>query len=202
MIGLVKSSRHGYLAAVNTLTPSFWQRLAIAWRLLFDVVFALRVQRLDAPTERPTDAPTDAPANAPLLRAEPPPAQIADSAAALQLLALLQREGRFVDFLQEDVASASDQDIGAAARVVHEGCRRALKDVVKIEPVRSEAEGAPIVLERGFDATRHRVTGHVVGEPPFKGRLAHHGWLVLEIKLPALTAGHDPKIVAPAEVEL
>jgi hypothetical protein len=104
--------------------------------------------------------------------------------------------------LQEDVAGFPDADVGAAARVVHEGCRRALKDYVVLEPVRSEAEGAAITLERGFDAARNRVTGNVVGEPPFKGRLAHHGWLVRELKLPALQAGHDPKIVAPAEVEL
>ncbi len=172
----------------QTETLGFFARLALAFAVLFDAVLASRVKRLQAPVIE-TPAPQ-------------PIAQKADEASALQLLSLLQREGRFVDFLQEDVASFPDADVGAAARVVHEGCRRALKDYVVLEPVRSEAEGAAITLERGFDAARNRVTGNVVGEPPIKGRLAHHGWLVRELKLPALQAGHDPKIVAPAEVEL
>jgi hypothetical protein len=121
---------------------------------------------------------------------------------ALQLLAILQREGRFVDFLQEDVTSFSDADIGAAARVVHEGCKRGLKDVLTLVPVRSEAEGAKVELPVGFDASRTRVTGNVTGEPPFKGTLAHPGWRVDALRLPELTAGHDPTIIAPAEVEL
>ncbi len=166
---------------------SFWERLLLAfilpWKILFDAVFAARVARLRAAPEAPE-------------------AQRADTASALQLLGLLQREGRFVDFLQEDVASFSDQDVGAAARVVHEGCRRALEDYLVLEPVRRESEGAEVVLEKGFDPTLTRVTGNVVGTPPFRGRLAHHGWLVREIKLPAMVQGHDPTIVAPAEVEV
>ncbi len=137
--------------------------------------------------------------------AKPAPKEIApeaDFTPALQLLAILQREGRFVDFLQEDVSSFSDADIGAAARVVHEGCTRGLKDVLKLEPVRSESEGAKVELAVGFDAKRTRVTGNVTGEPPFTGTLAHHGWRVESIRLPELSAGHDPTIIAPAEVEL
>jgi hypothetical protein len=173
---------------------TFWQRLALAWKILFDAFFADRVKRILATPEPEVISPPPPPPT--------PPAKTADSASALQLLSLLQREGRFVDFLQENVAGFSDQDVGAAARVVHEGCRRALKDYLVLEPVRTEAEGAAVVLERGFDAARTRVTGNVVGEPPFKGRLAHHGWVVRKIELPALAAGHDPTIVAPAEVEL
>lgn len=121
---------------------------------------------------------------------------------ALQLLAILQREGRFVDFLQEDVSSFSDADIGAAARVVHEGCKRGLRDVLELAPVRTEAEGAKVELPVGFDPSRTRVTGNVTGEPPFQGTLAHHGWRIEALRLPELTAGHDPTIIAPAEVEL
>ena len=73
---------------------------------------------------------------------------------------------------------------------------------LELAPVRTEAEGAAIELPRGFDAARVRVTGNVVGEPPYRGSLAHAGWQVKSIKLPKTTAGHDPKIVAPAEVEL
>jgi hypothetical protein len=166
------------------MKPSFWSRLWLAivlpWKILFDALFAARVQALVEPA---------------------PPVQ-SDATTALQLLAILQREGRFIDFLQEDTTQYSDADIGAAARVVHDGCRRGLKDYLVFEPVRAEAEGTPVVLEAGFDAMRTRITGNVMGAPPFKGRLAHHGWRVRDIKLPAMSAGHDPTVVAPAEVEL
>jgi hypothetical protein len=118
------------------------------------------------------------------------------------VLAILQREGRFIDFLQDDVTSFSDEEVDAAARVVHEGCKRALKNHVVFEPVRTEEEGSPIELAEGFDAHRLRLTGNVVGNPPFKGRLAHHGWQVKELQLPTLSAEHDPRVLAPAEIEL
>ena len=123
-------------------------------------------------------------------------------AAGLQVLAILQREGRFIDFLQEDVTDFSDEEVGAAARVVHEGCKRGLQNHVSFEPVRVEEEGASIELPEGFDAHRFRLTGNVVGKPPFKGRLAHHGWQAKDLHLPTLSAQHDPRVLAPAEVEL
>jgi hypothetical protein len=121
---------------------------------------------------------------------------------ALQLLALLQREGRLVDFLEEDVASFSDADIGAAARVVHAGCRKALRDHVSLTPVRGEDEGAKVTLDDGFDAKKVKLTGSVQGKPPYEGTLRHRGWLVSELRLPTAAPGHDAHIVAQAEVEL
>lgn len=122
--------------------------------------------------------------------------------AALRLLGLLQREGRLIDFLQDDVTSYPDQDVGAAARVVHSGCKKALQAYIKLEPVLSQKEGDPITVEKGFDPGKIRLTGNVVGEPPFKGSLAHHGWRAAEFKLPEIPPGQDPAIIAPAEVEL
>jgi len=121
---------------------------------------------------------------------------------ALQLLGLLQREARFIDFIQEDVAAYADADVGAAARVVHEGCRKVLRDNFTISPVRDEAEGSRITLPEGFDATAIRVTGNVVGNPPFHGSITHRGWRVIDTRLPKLTGSHELRIVAPAEVEL
>ena len=89
-----------------------------------------------------------------------------------------------------------------AVRVVHEGCRKALRQHFVTEPVRAESEGSRITLEEGFDASAVRLTGNVVGQPPFSGTLAHRGWRVTEVKLPKIAAGHDVNIVAPAEVEL
>ena len=121
---------------------------------------------------------------------------------ALRLLSLLQRDGRFIDFLQDDVTSYSDQEVGAAARVVHSGCKKALQAYVKVEPVLPQQEGDKLTIEKGFDPGKIRLTGNVVGEPPFKGSLAHHGWKAIEFKLPEVPAGQDPSILAPAEVEL
>ncbi len=182
------------------LGARLWLALTLPWRIIFDGLFAAKLTSIDAPAPTPLPAPRREP------KVEVREAEIVrpavDPGPALQLLAIFQREGRFVDFLREDVSSFSDADIGAAARVVHEGCSRALGKVVELAPVRSEGEGAAIELPVGFDPARVRVTGKVVGEPPFRGKLAHHGWLATAVHLPETTAGHDPKILAPAEVEL
>ncbi|TAN68801.1 MAG: DUF2760 domain-containing protein [Methylobacter sp.] len=122
--------------------------------------------------------------------------------AALQLLGLLQKEARFIDFIKEDIAAFSDADIGVAARVVHEGCNKAINEHFTLATVRSEQEGSKITLQQGFDAAAVRLTGNIVGTAPFTGTLVHKGWQVTGIKLPKLTAGHNAAIVAPAEVEL
>ena len=128
--------------------------------------------------------------------------QLPTETAALQLLGLLQREARFVDFIQEDVAPYTDAEIGAAARVVHEGCRKVLREHFALAPVRTEAEGSRVTLQAGFDAAAVRLTGHVVGEAPFSGTLGHRGWQVTEVKLPQLTDTAAAKVLAQAEVEL
>lgn len=138
-------------------------------------------------------------------RAAPPRPVVVREAtpdAALQLLGLLQQEARFIDFLQEDIASHQDADIGAAVRIVHEGCRKVLRQNFELEPVRTETETSRIVLPKGFDASAIRVSGHIVGEPPFTGTLIHRGWRVSAIHLPKLAEGHDARVLAPAEVEL
>lgn len=152
----------------------------------------------------------------PFLSAKQKKSQIVDSAevsappvltesqptAALQLLGLLQQEARFIDFVEEDLQHHADADIGAAARVVHEGCRRVIQQHLKLEPVMTEVEGARVTLEKGFNAGEVRITGNIVGSPPFQGSLIHKGWKVRDIRLPLMAEGHDPKILAPAEVEL
>lgn len=169
--------------------PAFFTRVGLAFAVLFDAAVASRVQRL-------SQGEAEAPAAAPAILKETGPE------AALQLLGLLQRDGRFVDFIEEDVAGYSDADVGAAARVVHDGCRKVLREHFQLEPVRTETEGSAITLEAGFDASAIRLTGNVVGQAPFRGHLAHRGWKVTEVRLPKLAQGHDARILATAEVEL
>ena len=120
----------------------------------------------------------------------------------MQLLALLQRDARLIDFAQEDLTGYSDADIGGAARVVHEGCRKVLQEHFTLEPVRPEAEGSRITLASGFDARAVRLTGNVVGSAPFHGSLSHRGWRATDVRLPTLADSHDATVLAQAEVEL
>jgi hypothetical protein len=194
-----------------TQLPSFWSRLSLAFGTFFktvgDAEFAARVRddqvgpiAAPAPAPAPAPTPTPVPAAAPA----PVPVQLREATpdAALQLLTLLQREARLIDFAHENLASYADADIGAAARVVHEGCARVLKDHFTIAPVRTEAEGARVTLEEGFDAASVRLTGNVVGKAPFKGTLSHRGWKATDVRLPQLAKEHDARVLAPAEVEL
>jgi len=209
-------------------SPTPLQRLFLAFYAFFAVLFrgqvASAVQRLRAERRaaravdalgsgRSADASPDvptAPSTAPAPPASEPPARTAVPApgdgdgarTALYLLGVLQREGRLLDFVAEDVAAYPDATVGAAARTVHEGCRRALRDLLRLEPVLGEPEGTVVTVERGFDAGAIRLTGTVVGAPPFRGALRHHGWRASEVKLRAPAGGVDPTILAPAEVEL
>ena len=122
--------------------------------------------------------------------------------AALQLLSLLQKEARFIDFIKEDVTSYSDADIGIAARVVHEGCNKAINEHFTLAAIRNEQEGSKVTIPQGFDAGAVRLTGNITGAAPFTGTLIHKGWQVTNIRLPKLTQGHDATILAAAEVEL
>ena len=167
--------------------PSFFVRLWLAivcwFRIVFDVRFAGQV--------------------AALLRDRPalPPGPDGEPAGpALHLLALLQREGRLIDFCEEELAGFSDAQVGAAARTVHDGCRKAVREAFTLAPVRGETEGSTVTLPPGFDPHAVRLTGNVTGTPPFSGVLRHHGWKATQVRMPA--AAGDASLIAPAEVEL
>ncbi|NPT56579.1 DUF2760 domain-containing protein [Paraburkholderia elongata] len=198
--------------------PSFLGRISLAVSTFFSILgdgeFAAGVLRLRkggaggaggaaAASPAPAAAPKPAPAAAPAPAPQPAPTlKEASPDAALQLLGLLQRDARFVDFVEEDIKGYSDADIGAAARLVHDGCRATLREHFTIRPVRDEAEGSRVTLAEGFDATSIRLTGNVVGKAPFNGSISHRGWRVDEVRLPKLTDSHNAKVIAPAEVEL
>jgi len=124
-----------------------------------------------------------------------------EHASALRLLALLQEEGRLIDFLTEDVGPYSDEQVGAATRSIHESCAKALREAVSLEPILAGAEDADVTVEPGFDPAAIRLTGNVSGEPPFTGVLRHPGWRATTVTLPS-RAGIDPHVVAAAEVEI
>jgi hypothetical protein len=132
----------------------------------------------------------------------PPPKPPRPSAEPVRYLGLLQREGRLVDFLTENIAAYDDAQVGAAVREIHRKCQAALNEHLDLEPVLAQDEGATVEVPPGFDPARVRLTGNVTGQPPFRGTLLHRGWRVKAIKLAPPPEGQDEFVLQPAEVEL
>lgn len=175
------------------LSKRFWLAFACFFRVLFDGVFAARV--LAAQHAEP---------EAPALPATEPPASAAttDVTSALQLLGLLQRDGRLVDFVQQDIASFPDAEVGAAARVVHEGCRRALAGHLRVAPIASQNEGESVSVDALAEPGAFKLIGEVGAGRPARGTIRHRGWRAESLELPRLVGDHDPHVLAPAEVEV
>jgi hypothetical protein len=133
-----------------------------------------------------------------------PPAENQADAEVVNFLSSLQQKGRLLDFLMDDIAAYSDAQVGAAARVVHDGCKAVLKEHLTIRPVREEQEGATIEVPAGHAADEYRLVGRIAGEAPFTGVLIHRGWKVEAVSLPRLLRRDDERLptIAPAEVEL
>ncbi len=115
---------------------------------------------------------------------------------ALLLLGLLQSDGRLVDFLQQDVASFDDADIGAAARVVHEGCKKALAGRIEVASIFGDKEGAKVDA-----ATMDARSVKLIGAGAKAGVLKHKGWRATTVKLPTPTKDFDARVLARAEID-
>ena len=124
------------------------------------------------------------------------------TATSLAILVALQREGRMIDFLLEDITGFDDEQVGAAAKEIQRKCQKVIKDFVEVAPVREEREGAKVTVDEGFDPSAIRLVGKVSGDPPFKGVLTHHGWQARAVHISPIPAGQDPAIITPAEVEI
>jgi len=124
--------------------------------------------------------------------------------AAVQMLSILQRQGRLIDFLHEDLGRYDDSQIGAAVRNIHQGCKEALNEYLKLEPIFEAEEDNEIAVPTGFDSRAVRLTGDLKGgDPPFRGILRHRGWRVTHVQLPRSTMNQEEDwILAPAEVEV
>jgi Domain of unknown function (DUF2760) len=139
--------------------------------------------------------------------ARPMPVPAASNQAEAEIvsfLATLQERGRLVDFLMEDVTTYDDAQIGAAARVVHDGCRATLQEHFKIRSVRDENEGSSVTVPAGYAADEYRLIGNIRGAGPFSGTLVHRGWKTEWVKLPRILRADPDRLptIAPAEVEL
>jgi hypothetical protein len=134
----------------------------------------------------------------------PAPAKIAErspSDGALQIIGILQRDSRLVDFLMEDIGPYSDDQVGAAARQMHDQCREALIRHIRLDPVIDGVEGT-FAKAPTADPNAVRFIGNVPAKPPAGGTLRHKGWRAAKVDLPSLGGKQDPAIVAPAEIEI
>lgn len=128
--------------------------------------------------------------------------QAACHRGGVALLGILQREGRLLDFLMENIDGYADAQVGAAVRDIHRGCRKALNEHIKPRPIRTEADESVVRVDSGYDPSQVRLIGRVTGRPPFEGTLRHHGWRATEIRLSDIPSGHDASVICPAEVEI
>jgi hypothetical protein len=188
----IPGARELYKPRVTVSLP-WWRRIGLAFGVFFRILFDARyasslLERLASPVE---PGPPARPASA-----ESP------DAAALVLLSLLQAEGRFVDFVQQDIAGFPDAEVGAVARVVHSGCRKVIASHLSIAAIRAEAEGQRVALEPGFDPSRIKLTGNVAGKSNLSGVLRHRGWQATEVHLPTVVDRTGSSVLCPAEVEL
>lgn len=169
---------------------SYGRRLKFAFRTFFSILDHSRIPDdvLEALTERPQPAPVDRPTGD-------------SSDRAIQILALLQRDGRLIDFLMEDLGAYPDAQVGAATRDVHAGCRKALQRYFTLAPVLDEDEGQIVTVDRDLDPASVKVVGNVAGSPPYRGVLRHRGWETARLELPPLPAS-GRTVLAPAEVEV
>jgi hypothetical protein len=176
-------------------------RIALAFRAFFNLLFsgelsaetliALNLSRRTAATTPKPAAPAAAPA-APTVRT---------SDGALQILAIVQRDSRLIDFLMEDVSGYSDDQIGAAVRELHDQCRDAIGRYVTLAPVIDGVEGT-YAKAPAQDANLVKFVGNVPAKPPAGGTLRHKGWRATKVDLPNLPAKQDATIIAPAEIEI
>ncbi len=186
----------------------FHQPLQIAIVLLLGLSFFLQSflylrLKLFKGSREESSAPRPAPPETVI----PAPAREADiEAGVVQFLGRLQEKGRLVDFVLDDIAPYSDEQVGAASRVVHQGCREVLQACFAIEPVHQGEEQESVSLAGDYDAGAYRLIGKVPERPPFRGTVLHRGWKTTRISLPRLTdeasAARAREIIAPAEVEI
>ena len=171
-------------------------RILLAFRAFFNLLFsgelsaeiliALNLSRRSSTASSKTAAPAPAPRSAD---------------GALQILAILQRDSRLIDFLMEDVSAYSDDQIGAAVRELHDHCRDAIARYVTLVPVIDGVEGT-YAKAPGQDPNLVKFLGNVPAKPPAGGTLRHKGWRATKVDLPALAGKQDATIIAAAEIEI
>lgn len=169
-------------------------RIVLAFQAFFALLFSGKLSAELA--SRLGLAPKPA---APAKPAPPPKANASDG--ALQMLGILQRDGRILDFVLEDIAPYSDEQVGSAARGVHDQVKEALDRYFRFAPVIDGVEGT-FTNAPAKDPALVKFIGNVPATPPAGGILRHRGWQVTQVNFPALPTGANLRVMAPAELEV
>jgi hypothetical protein len=182
-------------------TPRFWYTvfpallfLALVAGLLTWFIVRSRIRRLEPTSEKKADIADRG--------TEIEKGDIAERRLFLHLFSMMQREGRLMDFLAEDLDQYEDSQIGSAVRAIHANCVQVVREYLDPRPIMAQAEGERVTVDVDFDPGAIKLTGKVTGEPPFSGIIRHKGWQVGKLKLPKLSGRQNAEIIAPAEVEL
>jgi hypothetical protein len=182
-------------------------RVAYAFRCFFSLLLRgtlppeVAARFAPARDVRPAGSAPASTSAAPPVAAPPPPVQDTGD-RAVQLLALLQREGRLVDFLREALGTYADAQVGAAVRSVHAGCREVLDRYLGLEPILADAEGAETQIGAAVSPSAVKLVGAVASQGAVRGVVRHRGWRVGRVELPPLPSADARPIVSPAEVEV
>lgn len=176
-------------------------RISIAFRAFFAALFnqdkAERVQAALSTEAVPLQLEEEKPVEKPVKKAETPRQN-----EAITLLAALQREARFVDFVSEPLEGFTDAQIGAAARSVHDDCMKVLQRFFEMKPIFEEPEQTRIELTE-VNPARVQLQGNVSKTPPLSGTLLHSGWQATKTDIPKwIGDAKNALIIAPAEVEV
>lgn len=181
--------------------PKFWHTIFPAI-MGFSLILGILARLIAGSSIRKLAVASKVPEEEPAAGTEQREKDLSDRRLFLHLFSLMQREGRLMDFLDEDLDQYEDAQIGSAVRSIHAGCRRLVQEYLNPKPVMDQAEGEEVEIPLDFDPGVIKLTGNVVGEPPFNGILRHKGWQVGKMNLPTLSGRQNAEIIAPAEVEI
>jgi hypothetical protein len=173
-------------------------RISLAFRSFFSILFGGSLPA-DIAQAFGYGKPGPAKAAAPTPAAAPPKPQASAADGAVQVLGVLQRDSRLIDFLMEDISAYTDDQVGAAIRDVQVQAKQSLERYLKLQPVIDAVEETTVTTA-GMDATSYKLIGKV---PPngkaASGVLRHRGWKAGQVELPAAKPSN---ILVPAELEV
>jgi len=176
-------------------------RISLAFRSFFSLLLQGRLSESTITELGLSRRAGPNPAAAPKSPATPAAPAVKTSDGALQILGILQRDSRLIDFLMEDITAYSDDQVGAAVRELHNQCRDSVARYVTLQPVIDSVEGT-FTQAPSKDPNVVKFIGNVPASPPAGGILRHKGWRAVKVDLPALGAKQDAAVLAPAEIEI
>jgi Domain of unknown function (DUF2760) len=172
-------------------------RIVLAFKCFFGLLFHGELSETtiaELGLSRRTAAPAKPAAAAPVVA-------VNTADGALQILGILQRDSRLIDFLMEDIAAYSDEQVGAAVRELHDQCRDSIGRYLSLQPVIDGVEGT-FAKVPSADPNVVKFIGNVPAGKPSGGTLRHKGWRVSKVELPSIAARQDVSVIAPAEIEI